>query len=177
MENHLTHFLFIEEERCALSHTKMKCTTLLRQKQPLFRTFTKCNFLLILFALQFSQHLYLSSSIARAKVLSLHLCILFCAIYCMLTGLEIPELVAQGCVLSYTQPWWLSSLKLRSWQGCVLEGVGKKFFLCLSLGFQCLPAIQVISWLVLLMSLLSLLPFKVSFLVFLRMPNNPLLLL
>jgi len=94
MENHLTHFLFIEEERCALSHTKMKCTTLLRQKQPLFRTFTKCNFLLILFALQFSQHLYLSSSIARAKVLSLHLCILFCAIYCMLTGLEIPELVA-----------------------------------------------------------------------------------
>lgn len=47
-KNCLTHFLFIEEERYAPSHIKMKCITLLRQNQPLFQTFTKCNFLLIL---------------------------------------------------------------------------------------------------------------------------------
>ena len=178
MKNRLTHLLFIEEERYAPSHTKMKCTTLLRQNQPLFQTFTKCNFLLIL---------CLPCSLANIFILivvlpGLKFIVCICASYfvqylvCSLDQRYLSQLLKGVCSLTHTPVGYQvrnydlgRAVSWRVW--------GRSpFHVCLlvSSAFQ-----QSRSSLGLQLCLSYLcLPFKVSFFpVFLRMSNNPLLLL
>lgn len=94
-----------------MPHPILSKDELLKCKKTLSETFTTCTFSTYpTFALQFSLHPQLSS-ISSTNDHGLHLCILFCAVSCMLTGSEILYQFPRDAIINYHKPDALKQLK------------------------------------------------------------------